>query len=116
MAFVGVDAATATELSRVAFALQIEGDSMMPEFQAGDIIIVDPEVAPMPGDYVVAKLDNEQTATFKKYRSRGTDATGFECFELVPLNDDYATVTVSASNPGRVIGTMIEHRRKRRRR
>lgn len=111
-----VDAETATELSRTAFALRIEGDSMAPEFQPGDVIIIDPSVAPVPGDYVVAKLDNETLASFKKYRSRGTSPNGTPIFELVPLNEDYATIRVDESNPGRVIGVMMEHRRKRRRR
>jgi SOS-response transcriptional repressor LexA len=112
---IAVDADLARSLSRLVFALEITGESMADEFRPGDIVIIDPKVRPSPGDYVVAKLDGERTATFKKYRARGNDRNGIEIFELVPLNENYATVTVSAENPGRIVGTMIEHRRRRRR-
>lgn len=109
-----LDPALAGTLSPVAFALVVEGRSMEPEFAAGDIIVVDPRVAPQPGDYVVAKLDHSERATFKKYRSRGVDQDGQPAFELAPLNDDFQTLRVDATNPGQVIGVMVEHRRRRR--
>jgi len=65
-----------------------------------------------PGDIVVAKLEREESATLKKYRSRGNDSEGNEVFELVPLNDDYPTLVVNRSNPGHLIGPVVEHRRK----
>ena len=114
MESIGVDPELAAHLSRVAFALKIEGLSMAPEFQPGDVIIVDPNTQPRPGDLVVAKLDDEESATFKKYRDRGTDNAGERIIELVPLNPDYPTLHISASTPGRIIATMIEHRRRRR--
>ena len=96
------------------FALKIEGDSMLPDFKPGDVVIVDPDVPHRPGDIVVAKLDRGETATLKKYRSRGYDDEGREIFELVPLNNDYHTITVSASTPGHIVGTVVEHHRKLR--
>jgi len=101
------------DLSAWAFALDVEGTSMMPEFRPGDRIIVDPEISPNPGDFVVAKNGSAQ-ATFKKYRPRGIDAKGNELFELVPLNDDYASLR-SDDHKLVVIGVMTEHRKKYRR-
>lgn len=115
MAELDVDADMAAELGPAAFALQIEGDSMEPEFMEGDRVIIDPDVKPRPGDYVVAKLEREQSATFKRYRSRGLDAAGQEMFELVALNPNYLPIQVNGENPGFIVGTMIEHRRYRRR-
>ncbi|MBT5414856.1 MAG: helix-turn-helix domain-containing protein [Rhodospirillaceae bacterium] len=106
--------ATDVSLGSNAFALVIDGESMAPEFQAGDKIIVDPDVTPRPGDFVVAKLDGEEKATFKKYRPRGRDATGQEVIELRALNEDWPALAINAQNPGRVVATMIEHRRYRR--
>ncbi|AOG21647.1 LexA family protein [Acidovorax sp. RAC01] len=103
---------TDLELSAHAFALTIRGDSMLPEFNAGDRVIIDPDVAPHPGDFVAAK-NGEQEATFKKYRPRGMDASGNLVFELVPLNDDYPTLR-SDIEPIRIVGTMVEHRKYRR--
>lgn len=102
---------TDQSLSQVAFALEIRGDSMLPEFKPGDRIIVDPAIAPQPGDFVVAK--NGNGATFKKYRPRGSTADGEPIFELVPLNDDYATMR-SDEVPIQIIGTMVEHRKYRK--
>ncbi|MGI4717237.1 MAG: S24 family peptidase [Janthinobacterium lividum] len=104
---------TDQDLSEWAFALDIEGVSMLPEFRPGDRIIVDPEISPNPGDFVVAKNGTAQ-ATFKKYRPRGIDSAGNEIFELVPLNDDYPTLR-SDDHKLIVIGVMTEHRKKYRR-
>lgn len=100
-------------LSRWAFSLEVEGESMTPEFRPGDRVIIDPELAPNPGDFVVAKNGGDQ-ATFKKYRPRGMGANGNEVFELVPLNDDYATLR-SDTDHLIVIGVMVEHRKRYRR-
>ncbi|WP_394743811.1 LexA family protein [Escherichia coli] len=105
---------TDSDLSEFSFGLRIEGDSMEPDFKDGDIIIVDPEVEPAPGEFVVAKNGGNQ-ATFKKYRPTYTDMKGCQHFELVPLNDDYPVIN-SDHQPLTIIGVMIEHRIYRRKR
>lgn len=102
------------DASSWAFYLEIEGDSMLPEFRPGDRVLIDPEVSPRPGDYVAAR-NTKQEATFKKYRLRGIGENGQEVFELVPLNDDYPVLR-SDEQHLTVIGTMLEHRRKFRHR
>lgn len=95
--------------STLIFALRIKGDSMEPEFKEGDTVIIDPAVAPHPGEFVVAKND-EYEATFKKYRTKADGG-----FELVPLNPDYPTLD-SSVNKVTLVGTMVEHRIHRRKR
>lgn len=104
---------TDLNLSERAFALQIKGDSMLPEFKEGDRIIVDCEISPKPGDFVVAK-NNEQKATFKKYRLLQIDSSGQEVFELPPLNEDFPSMR-SDEHHIQIIGTMVEHRKYYRR-
>jgi SOS-response transcriptional repressor LexA len=99
-------------LSRWTFGLEVEGDSMLPRFRPGDRVIVDPEVAPNPGNFVVARNGSNQ-ATLKKYRPRGIDATGNTVFELVPLNDDYPTLRSDLEHL-LVIGVVVELRQKMR--
>lgn len=101
------------DASQWAFFLEIKGDSMLPEFNEGDRVRIDPEIQPRPGDFVAAK-NGKQEATFKKYRVRGIDEKGNEIFELVPLNDNYPVMR-SDEHHMVVIGTMTEHRRKFRR-
>jgi SOS-response transcriptional repressor LexA len=104
---------TDQKLSRWAFALEVEGESMLPIFKPGDRLIVDPDLAPQPGDYVIARNGSDQ-ATFKKYRPRGMDSKGEMIFELVPLNDDYPTMRSDIEHLI-VIGVVTEHRKKLRR-
>jgi len=100
-----------SDIPETCFALRIDGDSMQPEFKEGDIVIIDPDLFPTPGEFVVAK-DSSHAATFKKYRPLGA---GLEHFELVPLNPDYPVLR-SADMKLQIIGVMIEHRIYRRKR
>lgn len=96
------------DIGPCGFGLWLRGNSMTPFFNEGDLIIVDPDESPRPGDYVVAKNGSEE-ATFKKYRPRGIDENGQEVFELVPLNDDYPTMHSDRQHI-EIIGVMVEHR------
>lgn len=100
------------DLGSHTFALKVRGDSMEPEFKEGDTIIIDPDIKPSPGDYVVAR-NEDQEATFKKYRPRGRNAQGIDVIELVPLNEDYPILRSDVS-PIEIIGTLVEHRRYRK--
>lgn len=99
--------------SQWTFALEITGESMLPDFRPGDRVIIDPELQARPGDFVVAR-NTEQEATFKKYRVRGINDRGEQVFELVPLNEDFETMR-SDTQHLTVIGVMVEHRKKYRR-
>ena len=73
---------TSVPVNRHTFALRVAGDSMEPEFHAGMILIIEPELDPNPGDFVVAKNGDEET-TFKQLIKDGAD------WYLKPLNDRY---------------------------
>ncbi|MGL6559400.1 LexA family protein [Aeromonas dhakensis] len=96
------------DIGPCGFGLWIRGHSMTPMFNEGDLVIIDPDEQPRPGDYVVAKNGSEE-ATFKKYRPRGIDESGQEVFELVPLNDDFPTMHSDRQHI-EIIGVMVEHR------
>ena len=69
------------------FALRVLGDSMLPEFAEGAIIIVDPAGAIRDGCYVMAEYNNEYI--FRQLRIVD------ERYYLQPLNDLYDTVEIS---------------------
>lgn len=73
---------TTVPVNRYTFALRVDGDSMEPEFLHGMVLIVEPELDPLPGDFVIAKNANEET-TFKQLVKDGAD------WYLKPLNDRY---------------------------
>ena len=86
------------------FALQVLGDSMIPEFQSGVVIIVDPEGIVRDGAYVVALHNDEYT--FRQYRYY--EGKHF----LAPLNDLYETVEVSG--PQVIKGVVVQQAGRRR--
>ncbi|MFL9904713.1 S24 family peptidase, partial [Paraburkholderia fungorum] len=96
--------------SEHTFALRIKGRSMLPTFEEDDVIVVDPLEQPVPGSFVVAKNTDEE-ATFKKYKALGANEYGDAVFELVPLNDDFATLH-SQRDHLRIVGVAVEHRKK----
>lgn len=104
---------SSVDIGPCGFGLWLRGNSMTPLFNEGDLVIIDPDEQPRPGDYVVAKNGSEE-ATFKKYRPRGIDESGQEVFELVPLNDDFPTMHSDRQHI-EIIGVMVEHRMFRKR-
>lgn len=96
------------DIGPCGFGLWVRGDSMSPEFKEGDLIVIDPDEAPRPGDYVVASNGSNE-ATFKKYRARGEYENGQPRFELVPLNEDHETLSTDQT-PIIIIGVVVEHR------
>lgn len=105
---------TDTPVGTQAFAAIITGSSMEPTFNEGDLVIIDPSVPPVPGDFVMATQgEMGEAATFKRYRV--ADMIGLEpVIDLVPDNPDYPTLRIGPNQPGRIVGTMVEHRRFRR--
>lgn len=104
------------EVPQNAFGMRIEGESMLPLFKPGDIVIVDQNIEPRPGDFVVArKIDpvtEDPEITFKRYKVLRQTGEGL-IFELVPLNEFYSTIR-SDEIPCTIVGVMIEHRSFRR--
>jgi SOS-response transcriptional repressor LexA len=70
------------------YALRVLGDSMLPEFKEGVIIIIDPAGAIRDGSYVIANHDDE--LIFRQLRIQDNK------YYLQPLNDLYDTVEISS--------------------
>lgn len=85
------------------FALRVSGDSMEPEFPAGIIVVVEPEMEPHPGDYVIAK--NGDDATLKQLIKDGAD------WYLKPSNPRYPIKPLGQAH---IIGVVREAVRKYR--
>lgn len=109
---VGLDEQLAKVASANSFALLIKDKSMEPLFTPGDVIVIDPTIKPSPGEYVVAKLNNSNTLIFRKYRPIYNNGT--HQFELIALNEDWGKIILTEKVDGEIIGTLIEHRCRRR--
>lgn len=91
------------------FSVIVQGDSMEPDFKEGDMLIVDASLTPKPGSFVIAQNGSHQ-ATFKKYRVISHDEYGRDIFELIPLNNDYPSLS-SKMHDIRIIGVVVRHMR-----
>jgi len=72
------------------YALRVLGDSMLPEFKEGVIIIIDPAGSVKDGCYVMATHNDEYI--FRQLRIQDGK------YYLQPLNDLYDTVEISGLN------------------
>lgn len=72
------------------FALRVLGDSMLPEFADGAVIIIDPAGVIRDGCYVMAEHENEYI--FRQLRIVE------DKYYLQPLNDLYDTVEISGKD------------------
>lgn len=93
-----------TPVGENSFALRVHGDSMSPEFNPGDIIIVDHSVQHESGDYVVAKIETDSQsgeATFKQFvRDAGRTY-------LKPLNRQYPVMDMTGVK-FKIVGKVVQ--------
>jgi len=84
---------THSKVGRLAFALRVRGDSMTnprgePSFPDGTVIVVDPHRPADSGSLVVARLERDQEATFKRLAIDGGQRL------LVPLNPQFPAIPI----------------------
>lgn len=94
--FIPVSTAVSDNIGKNAFALQIKDESMMPEFRINDVIVVDPDTSPKPGDFIVALIKEEQEVIVRKFKQLSASKEVRE-FELIALNDDWADIRVGSN-------------------
>ena len=89
-----------------AFALRVLGDSMAPEFEHGDIIVVEPDGATRDGSFVIALIGDEWA--FGQLRRDGP------AWRLQPLNPAHAATPLPdlAAVRGVVIQKALPGRRR----
>ena len=92
------------------FALAVFDDSMSPTFLPGDILTIDPEVPPKPGNYVLA-VDLREEKAFRTYAHIGSNTSGEPVLELRPANPLYPTWN-SETKRFTISGTVMESTRR----
>ena len=97
-------------VSKNAFAITLLDNSMHPKFSVNDILIVDPEKKPQPGDFVLAHINTSGHNIIRKYRESEQHSTKNKSCELIALNPDWGTVRVSNANEAVILATVVEHR------
>lgn len=96
---------------REFFALQVQGDSMYPEYLSGDIVIVRKQDTADTGDDAIVYV-NGSDATLKRVIFGGDSIT------LRPINPQYPPRTFTAKEirelPVSIAGVVVELRRKKK--
>lgn len=87
---------TSLRVGNNAFALEVKGDSMtnpngLPTIPEGATVVVDPDIEPLHGKIVVARLDGTNEATIKKLVIDGPQKF------LVPLNPRYPNISINGN-------------------
>lgn len=88
------------------FASIINDNSMEPEFNKGDVIVINPELTPKPGDFVLIYLLEKKQTVLRKYR----EVQGY-LFRLLPNNELWATIDIKKPNEVVMLGVVTEYRR-----
>ena len=95
------------------YALMVLGDSMLPEFEEGEIIVVEPEGVARDGSYVIAYLEAEEKEEDRHiFRQLVKHPEGWM---LKPLNHLYPNIPID-SIEGVVKGVVIMKKKPGRRR
>ncbi len=81
------------------FALRVPDDSMKPEFQEGEVIIVDPTLPGKHNQFLIARMEGDSMATFKQLIVSGNRTY------LKPLNSRYPLIDVQGEM--RVCGVVV---------
>ncbi len=87
------------------FALRIKDDSMKPEFAEGDVIIINPQIVAVPGDFVIVK-NSEKEAIFRQLKKYGRTLV------LLPFNHRYPDIELKKGHRCRIIGKVVKKEKK----
>jgi SOS-response transcriptional repressor LexA len=92
--------------SPAAFAMDVCDDAMEPRLHKGDRVVVEPNLAPHPGNIVAVRVPDHDCAIVRKYR--GLEPTkGKRAFEVLPLVADFPTYS-SRNTEMQWLGVCIE--------
>ncbi|MEZ8095807.1 LexA family protein [Photobacterium swingsii] len=87
--------------SENTFVLRVQGISMEPRFNEGDLIFVDPEAEINSKKFVVARLDDSNEATFKQLIIEG------DMKFLRPLNPNWPEQLIPINGNCTIVGVVV---------
>lgn len=83
------------------FALKVKSDCMEPEFREGERIIINPDIQPENGDFVVVRDNKKNEATFKQLKKYGKKII------LHPLNPKYQDIELDNDKRYVIVGKVV---------
>ncbi|GGI82651.1 helix-turn-helix domain-containing protein [Legionella impletisoli] len=106
VSFIPLSPELSKQLGENAFALRVQDDSMAPELNVGDILIVDPDHSVRPGGLIVVHLQDSNEVTVRRYKQLSVAKPTLE-YELLSTNENWANIRISQSFMHRLIGVAL---------
>jgi len=101
-----LDGFSALPASSNLFAVVLDDNSMQPDLTQGDLIIINADRKPCPGDFVLAHLYEKKQTVLRKYGEMESCL-----FQLLASNPLWATINVKNIDEVLIIGVVTEYRR-----
>jgi phage repressor protein C with HTH and peptisase S24 domain len=92
-----------------AFAARVHGDSMVPKYREGDIVIFSPGASAKSGDDCFVRFEDGQT-TFKRVFFE-SDESGQAVLRLQPRNEKYRSQTIPSERVSGLYKAMFRYQR-----
>lgn len=101
--FIPLGTEVSEQLGKYAFALKMQDDSMVPELKLNDVLIIDPDKKPHPGQFAVARVGENSDVIVRRYKQLSA-STDNQQFELLAENKHWADV--KDSTQCQLVGTV----------
>ncbi len=92
-----------------AFAARVHGDSMVPKYREGDIVIFSPAAAPRDGDDCFVRFDDGQTTFKRVFMEKGEG--GASVLRLQPRNERYRPQVIPSEKVSGLYKAVYQYRR-----
>ncbi|WEV71464.1 S24 family peptidase [Lactobacillus sp. ESL0785] len=79
---------------------------MEPTLNSGDTVFIKQQPTVEDGEITAVLVDDNEEATLKRVKHMGKQIL------LMPDNTDYSPILLNKENPGRILGKVIESRRR----
>lgn len=101
-----VDSLNPSIKSSALFATSVDDSSMQPELNPGDVVVIDGDLQPNPGHYVLVYLTQKKQTVLRRYGEADS------CyFQLLASSDLWATVSIKDVQEAQIIGVVVEIRK-----
>ncbi|WP_133139277.1 LexA family transcriptional regulator [Legionella genomosp. 1] len=101
-----VDSLNPSIKSSALFATSVDDSSMQPELNPGDVVVIDGDLQPNPGHYVLVYLTQKKQTVLRRYG----EADGC-LFQLLASSDLWATISIKQADEVQFIGVVTEIRK-----
>mgnify|MGYP000163756669 CR=1 FL=1 len=101
-----ITVALAKMVGENAFALKMEDESMEPELKQYDVLIVNPDAMPKPGNLVVVKSDDNPEVIVRRYKQLSISKST-QLFELLATNKNWPDIQNHELVGFKILGTVF---------